>query len=221
MINTAILTLLCLCFAGCNEAVIQMRADLEADIIKWESLNEQAGELISTMQPNNYSFEWHEKAMVLDEDIEKLRTQIDIKADTYIENGQYGNCSDLFKRIYTLSGDNDPEGITKKPASSVYKWKKEIRPILRRQEYIRNHTSLSTQQRDCILNGKIMLGMTRDMVIASWGDDKGRTTRNITTYGTIETWYYGEIEAVSIGIYSPPQHILTFVDGKLTDIHTP
>jgi len=138
-------------FTGC--AADLMNIELEGDIAKWEELNIQAEALISTLQLNNYSSEWQKNAKVLDEEIIQMNRQAEIKSEQLLGSRQYSKYSHLFRRIYMLSGDNDPE-FTKKPASKIYQWKKKIRPVISQREYVRTHPSLNPQQKQCILNGE-------------------------------------------------------------------
>ena len=59
-----------------------------------------------------------------------------------------------------------------------------------RIEYVNQHPNIFKKYKNAILKGQIMLGMTEDMVIASWGypDDKNRS---VYTFGVHEQWIYG------------------------------
>ena len=59
----------------------------------------------------------------------------------------------------------------------------------RRIKYVKNHPNISNKFKSAILNGEIILGMTDEIVIASWGypDDKNRT---VGSWGIHEQWIY-------------------------------
>lgn len=59
----------------------------------------------------------------------------------------------------------------------------------RRQIFVQNHPNLSSQDRKDILAGNIRIGMTREMVIASWGEPKD-INRTVGTYGVHEQFIY-------------------------------
>ncbi|MCH2450559.1 MAG: DUF2845 domain-containing protein [Gracilimonas sp.] len=60
----------------------------------------------------------------------------------------------------------------------------------RRSQFVNNNPQLNEEDKDRILNGYISIGMTKDMVRASWGepDDINRTLRENYTR---EQWIYG------------------------------
>lgn len=68
--------------------------------------------------------------------------------------------------------------------------REEERTRQRRTQFVSNNPGLSEENEESILNGYISIGMTKDMVRASWGDpdDINRTTR--ANY-TREQWIYG------------------------------
>jgi len=61
--------------------------------------------------------------------------------------------------------------------------------IKARQDYVDTHPKRSKEIKECILNSKIMRGMTEEEVILSWGDtlDKNKT---VTAFGESEQWVY-------------------------------
>jgi hypothetical protein len=66
--------------------------------------------------------------------------------------------------------------------------KKDQQYKLRKQSLIDRYGVVNT---DKILAGKIWLGMTKDMVIESWGKPED-INRTVTTYSVSEQWIYGE-----------------------------
>ncbi|MCJ7812236.1 hypothetical protein MUP95_02815, partial [bacterium] len=64
--------------------------------------------------------------------------------------------------------------------------------IDRREEFIYTHPNISQEFKEAILNGTVILGMTKDMVIAIWGFPND-TNRTVTTYGTHEQLVYPDI----------------------------
>jgi len=76
----------------------------------------------------------------------------------------------------------------------------------RRISFVRNNSGIKEQYKQDILNGSIRIGMTKEMVRASWGDpiDSNRT---VTAYTTIEQWIYGSM---------PTRKYVYFDDGVLT-----
>lgn len=75
-----------------------------------------------------------------------------------------------------------------------------------RQEYVKNHRNLSKRIRNCILEEKICLKMTKEQVEASWGKPRD-INRTVGSWGVHEQWIYGEI---------PHSNYLYFENGKLT-----
>lgn len=75
------------------------------------------------------------------------------------------------------------------------------------QQQIRNSyvSKYGTRNANLIMDGRVALGMTKQMCIAAWGEPES-VNRNITSRGTSEQWVYG------IGIY------LYFEGNKLTGI---
>ena len=60
---------------------------------------------------------------------------------------------------------------------------------LRRSNFINNNSSIPSKYKNAITNGQIMLGMTKEMTIASWGQPND-INRTVTIYGTSEQWVY-------------------------------
>lgn len=77
----------------------------------------------------------------------------------------------------------------------------------RRQEFIDRHQSISQKYKNTILNGKIILGMNREMVRASWGEP-GDINKSVGSYGVHEQWIYGD--------YTTDRYFLYFENGILT-----
>lgn len=59
----------------------------------------------------------------------------------------------------------------------------------RRNNYVSMHEGLSITQREAILNGKVIPGMTPDMVIASWGKPLD-IRKEIMNGEEVENWIY-------------------------------
>jgi len=60
----------------------------------------------------------------------------------------------------------------------------------RRQTYINHHQSLSLEKKQAILNGKLLIGMTREEVLASWGRPR-KSNISEGSWGVDEQWIYG------------------------------
>jgi len=76
-----------------------------------------------------------------------------------------------------------------------------------RQHYIQIHPDLTQQIKNCILNKKICIGMTKEDVIASWGTPKD-INKSVGSWGVHEQWIYGN------PLYGA--QYLYFENGKLT-----
>ena len=63
-------------------------------------------------------------------------------------------------------------------------------PITRRKDYVQKHPELKENIRQAILEGKVRLGMTKEQVIASWGEPYNKSTFG-SVWGTTEQWTYG------------------------------
>lgn len=59
----------------------------------------------------------------------------------------------------------------------------------RRQDYVKAHPELDDQIKESILNGKIILGMTKAQVIASWGRPV-RIRQPVGSWRVYEQWIY-------------------------------
>lgn len=83
-------------------------------------------------------------------------------------------------RESTEKGKQDKQGVWK-----IYAAKSEAELA----KHFNNYPKISENTRDCILGKKVVIGMTQDDVIASWGkpDDINKT---ITQYGVNEQWVY-------------------------------
>ena len=77
----------------------------------------------------------------------------------------------------------------------------------RRQEFVDRHQSISQRFKNAILNAKIILGMNREMVSASWGEP-GDINKSVGSYGVHEQWIYGD--------YTTERYFLYFENGVLT-----
>ncbi len=60
---------------------------------------------------------------------------------------------------------------------------------LRRQKFVRDNPKLSRSRKNQILNGEIYIGMSREMVRASWGDPRD-INRSVGSWGVHEQWVY-------------------------------
>jgi len=61
---------------------------------------------------------------------------------------------------------------------------------IRRRKFVQSNMNIPKKFKDAILRGAIMLGMTKEMVVASWGypNDINRT---VGSWGVNEQWIYG------------------------------
>lgn len=78
--------------------------------------------------------------------------------------------------------------------------------LSRRQEYVNSHSGLPQDIKQCILEGSIRIGMTKDEVESSWGRPQNKQTM-VSSWGVTETWI----------TYN--NSILTFFNGKLQNIN--
>lgn len=83
----------------------------------------------------------------------------------------------------------------------------EQRVASRRQQYINANPELPAKTVECILAGKIFMGMTTSQVEASWGHPYP-VNRSVGSWGTHEQWIY------RVSKYTT--HYLYFSDGILT-----
>jgi len=75
-----------------------------------------------------------------------------------------------------------------------------------KQTYVDSHFYLTSQVRQCILEGKITKGMTMEEVIASWGRPRD-INKSVGSWGVHEQWVYGGTSHTSY---------LYFENGTLT-----
>jgi len=75
--------------------------------------------------------------------------------------------------------------------------------VERRASAIKDNPHWSEDVRDCVLRGKIRIGMTDDQIKASWGAPYD-TRRHVGSWGVREQWAYGDI------------YYLNFENGVLT-----
>jgi len=83
-----------------------------------------------------------------------------------------------------------------------------------RQLYLdthKNNPELSVETIEYILAEKIVLGMTKNQVLASWGQPRYKN-ESINSWGTCEQWVYGNV------MYS--SRYLYFENGMLTNIQS-
>ena len=61
-----------------------------------------------------------------------------------------------------------------------------------REAYVMEHPNLTEMQADAILNGRITLGMTEEMVMAAWGvPTRVQPVKEKTEEGAESQWFYG------------------------------
>lgn len=68
--------------------------------------------------------------------------------------------------------------------------------VLRRHEYLAAHPETSQEVKDAILRGTIRTGMTKEEVIASWGDTY---EKNLYSAGEMEQWIYKRYQVGLLG----------------------
>lgn len=61
---------------------------------------------------------------------------------------------------------------------------------LRRQQYVESNPELPAKTVEYILAGKIVIGMTKEQVEASWGQPRD-VNRTVGSWGVHEQWIYG------------------------------
>ncbi len=88
-----------------------------------------------------------------------------------------------------------------------------VTPQGRRQDYVDEHPDLETGISTSILKGEIAKGMNMEDVRAAWGDPD-RDTLSLTGDSNQEIWSY----YTPVGRFEEGTVILTFVDGKLTNL---
>jgi hypothetical protein len=80
----------------------------------------------------------------------------------------------------------------------------------RRNGYIEKHPNLSLDLREAILRGELLVDMTADQVIASWGQPRRKEV--LDSVGQVrEEWVYHK----RYSEYSFSTHYLLFVNGYL------
>lgn len=72
--------------------------------------------------------------------------------------------------------------------------------------YVEAHPDLNLVTKQCILENKIRLGMTKEEVVASWGKPRD-INKTVGSWGVHEQWIYGEF---------PHSTYLYFENGILT-----
>ncbi len=63
--------------------------------------------------------------------------------------------------------------------------------VIRRKHFVENNPNINSQFKQDILNGTIRLGMTKEMVTASWGKPSD-INRSVGVWGVHEQWIYGD-----------------------------
>ncbi|MTI89553.1 MAG: hypothetical protein FH748_16485 [Balneolaceae bacterium] len=82
-----------------------------------------------------------------------------------------------------------------------------LSPIQRRRKrFVRNNSGIKQQYKQDILNGSIRIGMSKDMVRASWGRPND-VNRTVNAHSTREQWVYGSIST---------RRYVYFEDGIMT-----
>jgi hypothetical protein len=64
------------------------------------------------------------------------------------------------------------------------------RQHVRRLDFVNSHPELPADLKQAVLDGKVASGMTREIVVASWGNPT-RIEEVRTPDGERESWYYG------------------------------
>ncbi len=78
--------------------------------------------------------------------------------------------------------------------------------VKRRQAFVGQKKHISQRFKNAILNGQIMLGMSKEMMIASWGQPSD-INKSVGSYGGHEQWVYD---------YSFFQYFVYFDNGVIT-----
>lgn len=101
-----------------------------------------------------------------------------------IENKQ-GN-----KEVRILDMYLSKENVAEKRQAEDGLWRMYIvKPDAELTEFFNTHSEISKQIRDCILENKIIVGMTKDDVVASWGKPED-IHRTVGSWGLNEQWVY-------------------------------
>jgi hypothetical protein len=82
----------------------------------------------------------------------------------------------------------------------------------RRTDFLKTHTELAPEYRDAILKGKVIPGMSRDMVIAAWGQPVDEITEIISGQG-VKSWLFRVYSGNYINIYA-----VKFDDGIVSEV---
>ena len=88
-----------------------------------------------------------------------------------------------------------------------------VSPQQRRQDFVDEHPTLSRDISTAILEGKIIKGMNRDDVRASWGEPK-QITISASDSSATELWSY----ETPVGQFTEGVVILTISGGKLLNL---
>jgi len=78
--------------------------------------------------------------------------------------------------------------------------------LIRRSGYVNSHSNLSQDIKQCILEGSVRIGMTKEEVMASWGNPRDKQ-QHISAWGITEIWTTYD------------NNILTFFNNKLQSIY--
>ncbi len=89
-----------------------------------------------------------------------------------------------------------------------------------KQNYLKTHPEISSQMRNAILNGDILIGMTAEQVLASRGRPY-KINRSTGSYGIHEQWVMitftpGVISAYGLDKKAPRYAYIYFENGKVT-----
>lgn len=87
-----------------------------------------------------------------------------------------------------------------------------IPPILRRQKIKSHVAEWGEENCQLVINKKVIVGMTEEMVKLAWGTPRVIDDKEITTNSKKERWVYGQ----------PRKEVryISFTDGKVTKIKT-
>lgn len=88
-----------------------------------------------------------------------------------------------------------------RPKPVLDRWRDHTRAVA----FVKAHPKLSVRYREAILKHELVIGMTRDMVIASWGEPD-QADRWPATWGIRERWCYRSDREVAV---------LDLVNGRL------
>jgi len=71
----------------------------------------------------------------------------------------------------------------------------------RRTEFVKAHTELAPEQRDAIMKGAVITGMSRDMVIATWGEPIDEVNE-IINGNEVKSWIFQAFVGDHVNIYA-------------------